>query len=101
MGTQYETFIGRLGKKPELRYTPKREPVCNLSVAIYQGKDVPPIWKKVMVWGRQAEICSVQLNKGSEIFVQGRLMERSFKTQSGEMNKYYETSARLVGFTNI
>jgi single-strand DNA-binding protein len=101
METQYETFMGRLGQKPELRYTPKSEPVCNFSVAIYQGKDVPPIWKKVVVWGKQAELCSVQLNKGSDIFVQGRHSERSFEIESGETKTYSETNARLVGFTNV
>lgn len=101
METTFETFMGKVGQKPELRYTPKREPVCNFSVAIYQGKDVPPAWKKVVVWGRQAELCSVQLNKGSDIFVQGRHLEKLFKTDSGETKRYSETNARLVGFTNI
>ncbi|PIP92541.1 MAG: hypothetical protein COW00_00140 [Bdellovibrio sp. CG12_big_fil_rev_8_21_14_0_65_39_13] len=101
METIYETFVGRLGQKPELRYTPKREPVCNFSVAVYQGKEIPPIWKKVVVWGRQAELCSVQLDKGNEIFVQGREVERSFETETGETKKYKELNARLVGFTNI
>lgn len=101
METQYETFMGRLGRKPDLRYTPKSEPVCNFSVAIYQGKEAPPIWKKVVVWGKQAELCSVQLDKGKEIFVQGRPIEKSFKTDSGELKTYTEINARVVGFTNI
>lgn len=101
METIYETFVGRLGQKPELRYTPKREPVCNFSVAVYQGKEIPPIWKKVVVWSRQAELCSIQLDKGNEIFVQGREVERSFETETGETKKYKELNARLVGFTNI
>ena len=101
MENQYQTFVGKLGKSPDLRYTPKQEAVCNLSVAIYQGKDQPPTWKKVVVWGKQAELSSVQLDKGKDIFVQGREVEKSFETDTGETKKYMEVNARLVGFTNI
>ena len=79
METQYQTFVGKLGKSPDLRYTPKQEAVCNLSVAIYQGKDQPPNWKKVVVWGKQAELCSVQLDKGKDIFVQGERWKSHLK----------------------
>lgn len=101
MNTGYELFIGRLGKNPDLRYTQKQEPICYLSVAVNKNNDQNPDWKRVIVWGRQAEICSVQLKKGAEIFVQGRNSSREFKDKEGKMRTIEEVKARLVGFSNI
>lgn len=101
MNTTYETFMGRLGKNPELRYTPKSEPVCSLSVAVNKGKDEKPDWKRVVVWGKQAESCSVFLKKGNEVFVQGRVQTRRFKDREGTERTIEEYNARLVGFPNI
>ncbi|MFG1486129.1 single-stranded DNA-binding protein [Halobacteriovorax sp. RZ-2] len=101
MENTYETFIGRLGRNPELKYTKERKPVCHLSVAIYKGKDNPPHWRKVTVWDEQAELCNLYLKKGYEVFVQGRAETKSFKTVDGDMKSYEEVNARLVGFTNL
>ncbi len=101
METNIETFMGRLGRDPELKYTKKQEPVCHLSVAINKNNDERPIWKKVIVWGKQAELCSLYLKKGKEVFVQGKTEQKSFETKEGGMKSYEETSARLVGFTNL
>ncbi|MEC7276971.1 MAG: single-stranded DNA-binding protein [Bdellovibrionota bacterium] len=101
MENTYETFMGRLGKNPELKYTKEGKPVCDLSVAINKGKDVPPHWRKVVVWEKQAELCSLYLKKGYEVFVQGRAQMKSFKTNEGGTKTYEEVNARLVGFTNL
>ena len=101
METLYETFMGRLGRNPELKYTQKQEAVCTLSVAINKGKDLPPKWKKVVVWGKQAELCSVQLRKGNEVFVHGQNQEKCFETKEGDTKTYEEVSTKLVGFTNL
>ncbi|EPZ49835.1 single-strand binding family protein [Bacteriovorax sp. BAL6_X] len=96
----YETFMGRLGKNPELKYTAKHEPVCKLSVAIDVKNQDKPDWKRVIVWGEQAESCKLYLKKGKEVFVQGRMRVREFKDQNGELRSITEWNARLVGFPN-
>lgn len=101
MQSIFETFIGRLGREPELKYTKKLEPVCTLSVAVIQGKDQKTLWKKVIVWGKQAELCTLYLKKGKEIFVQGETNKREFKGDKGELKNYIETRAKLIGFTNL
>ena len=101
MNKNYELFVGRLGKEPDLRYTPKQNPVCYLSVAVNQEGEENPDWKKVVVWGKQAELCNMYLKEGSEVFVQGQNQEKSFKTKEGPMKTYWEVSARSVGFTAL
>jgi single-strand DNA-binding protein len=100
MNTDMQLFIGRLGRNPELKYTPKGKPVCYLSVAVNKEEDQVD-WKKVVVWERQAELCSVQLKKGSEVFVYGKGKLESYINKTGEEKQYEEVNARLVGFSNI
>ncbi len=101
MEKTYEIFMGRLGVKPELRYTPKREPVCSLSVAVNKEGEDKAEWKRVIVWGKQAELCSLYLKKGNEVFVQGRMQSRSFEDSEGNKRSILECNARLIGFPNI
>lgn len=92
-------IYGRLGQKPELRYTAKREAVCSFSVAENIPGSETPKWHKVVVWGRQAELCSAQLDKGAEVFARGRNVECEFKTKDGNLKKYTELRADQVGIS--
>jgi len=93
-------LIGRLGKDPEIRYTPSGTAVCNFSMATDEGyKDNNgewidrTEWHKIVLWGRLAEIASEYLEKGSQIFIEGKLQTRKWETQSGD-KKY---STEIVG----
>ena len=101
MENTYEIFMGRLGVKPELRYTTKHEPVCALSVAVDRKDIEKPIWKRVVVWGKQAELCNLYLKKGHEVFVQGRMQLREYHDSEGRKRSVMECNARLIGFPNI
>lgn len=93
-------FMGRLGTMPKLAYTKNRTPVCELSVGINRIEE-KTVWEKVIVWGKQAELCSVHLKTGSEIFIKGVEEEKSYQNKSGETKTYKEVKARLVGFTDL
>ncbi len=101
METIQNIFVGRLGKKPDLRYTPKREPVCYLSVAINKEGQEKADWKRVIVWGRQAELCEMYLDIGKEVFVQGRANDRPFKDEKGIERISHEIKASLIGFPSV
>lgn len=96
-----DIFLGRLGRDPELRYTKTQKPVCHLSVAVNPQNSGKPVWHKVVVWGKQAELAKQYLRKGSEVFVQGRKEVNSFRTKEGLMKSYEEVNASLVGFSNL
>jgi len=73
-------LIGRLGKEPDLRYTPKGTAVCSFTLATNNdyndesGNQVKRVeWHNISAWGKLAEICSKYLKKGSKIFCEGRL----------------------------
>jgi single-strand DNA-binding protein len=99
--SQHVLFLGRLGKNPELRYTPMQEPVCRLNVAVTTEGAEKPCWYIVVVWGKQAELCQVFLEKGKSVFVQGRKVFRERRLPSGDVRKYEEITANKVGFINL
>jgi single-strand DNA-binding protein len=82
MSKQYNktTFIGHLGRDPEMRYTPTGKPVTDFSVASNdqytnaEGQVVQiTTWFRCEAWGRQAEICNQYLHKGSQVMIEGKL----------------------------
>lgn len=74
-------LIGNLTREPELRYTPGTNfAVCEFGLAINrhyiqngQEKD-ETCFLDIVVWGKQGESCSRFLQKGSSVFVEGRLV---------------------------
>ena len=40
-------------------------------------------WHRIVVWGRQAEVLSEYLKKGSQVHVEGRLQTRSWSDNDG------------------
>jgi single-strand DNA-binding protein len=84
-------LIGRLGKDPETRYFQDGTAVVNMSLATDEGytdRDGNKVdkteWHRIVAFGKQAEICSQYLQKGSKIFVEGKLRTRKWQDQDGQ-----------------
>ena len=98
-GSNRILVYGHIGQRPELRYTGKGEAVCNFSVAENIEGAETPRWLKVVVWGKEAELCTAQLDKGLPVFVKGRNVDCEFKTKEGNLKKYTELRADRVGIS--
>jgi len=92
-------IIGRLGREPEMRYTPSGRPVTNFSIASSRNwttsegeRRTETEWFNVVAWGNLAEICKQYLVKGQQVYVEGRLQTRHWDDQEG--NKH--TSVEIV-----
>ena len=97
-------LIGNLTKDPELRYTPSGTPVANLRLAVNSSfKDQSGARKEetcyvtIVVWSKQAEICQQYLKKGRAIFVEGRLLYRSWEAE-GKTRSTMEVRADRIQF---
>ena len=72
-------LIGNLTRDPEVRYTPSGAAVCEFGMAMNRTytsnneKKEEVCYVDINVWGRQAEACNKYLQKGSSLFVEGRL----------------------------
>ncbi len=89
-------IIGRLGRDPEMRYTPSGRPVTSFSVATTRTwmnadgeRREETEWFNVVAWAQLAEICKQHLSKGSQVYVEGRLQTRSWEDPDGK--KHYRT----------
>lgn len=105
LGTlNYVVIMGRATREVELKYTPKGNATCNLSIAVnrrYQDKETQE-WKddasffNATVWGQQAERCAERIKKGSAVLIEGSLRSRSWTNQAGEKRSVVEIYARRV-----
>jgi single-strand DNA-binding protein len=102
-------LIGRLTRDPEMRYTPKGDPVTSFSLATNRYGQSPEGEKReftdyhnIVVWnvGRRnlAELCGQYLHKGSLVYIEGRLQTRSWEGQDGQKRKTTEVVATEVQF---
>ena len=90
-------LLGNLGRDPELRSTPKGNQVLNFPMATtrrWKDRETDEThdqtdWHRIVVWGRQAEVLSEYLKKGSQVHVEGRLQTRSWTDNDG--GKRYTT----------
>ncbi len=82
-------LIGRLGKDPELRYTPSGQPVCNFSIATSESwgtgddRQERTEWHNIVIWGKQGETANNYLKKGSSVYLEGRLQTRKWQAKDG------------------
>lgn len=99
------TLIGRLTRDPELRYTPKGQPVCNFDLAVNRRyRDSSGQWQEetsfipVVTWAQVAERCAERAKKGKPLQVVGRLRSRSWETKEGQKRTVLEVVAFRVQF---
>jgi len=83
-------LIGRLGRDPEVRYTPDGTMVTNFTMATdesYKDKNGEKVqrteWHRIVVFGKLAEICGNYLVKGKLIFLEGRIQTRAWEDKDG------------------
>ena len=94
-------LVGRLGKDPEIKYTPSGAPVAKFTVATDENfKDRAgeqqrrTEWHTIVAWNRLAEICGEYLTKGKQVYIEGSIRSRQWEDQSGNKRTSYEIVAR-------
>ena len=87
-------LIGNLGKDPELRYTPDGLAILKFSMATTEyfndksgNKTEKAIWHNIVLFDKLASTMANYLNKGKQVFVEGRINNRSYDDADG--NKKY------------
>ena len=100
----YCSFIGRLGKDIDLRYTSDQKPIANFSIAVGESwkaksgeKQEKTTWVNIVIFGKLAEIAGQYLKKGSKVFISGKFQVRKWEDQQG--NDRYNTEIVLDSFT--
>jgi single-strand DNA-binding protein len=94
-------LVGRLGKDPELRYTPNGSPVARFSMATSDSwtdkggeKQERTQWHNIVAWNKLAEICNQYLVKGKLVYIEGRIESREYTDRDGNKRRITEIIAR-------
>ncbi len=97
-------LMGNLTRDPELRYTASGAGVTSFGLAVNrkykQGDDLKEevCFIDITVWGKQGENCTEYLNKGSAVFLEGRLQFRTWETDDGQKRSKLDVVANNVQF---
>ena len=93
-------LIGNLGNTPEVRNTESGKKLARFSVATNEtyrnakGEKVTETqWHNIIAWGSVAGIVEKYLTKGSEVALEGKLVNRNYTDKEG--NKKYITEIQV------
>ena len=96
-------LVGRLGRDPELKYTPSGAPVAKFSLATDESfkdktgeKQEHTEWHNIVAWNKLAEICGEYLTKGKLVFIEGSIRSRQWQDQAGNKRTSYEIIANQM-----
>jgi single-strand DNA-binding protein len=99
-------LIGHVGKDPEGRYTPQGSLIVQFTVATGRtykdsagNQREETEWTKIACWGKLAELAQEYLRKGSRVYIEGRLLTRSWDdAQTGQKQYWTEVVANDIIF---
>jgi single-strand DNA-binding protein len=98
-------IMGNLTRDPELRSLPSGASVTSFSVATnrvwknQQGEKQEEVqFHNVVVFGKQADTVAQYLKKGSSVFIEGRIQNRTWDAQDGTKRNKTEIVAERVQF---
>ena len=90
-------LIGRLGRDPETRYMTNGDAVCNFSIATsekYTDKSGNKVEKtefhNIVLYRKLAEIAGQYLEKGSQVYLEGKIQSRKYTDKQGVERTAYE-----------
>lgn len=94
-------LIGNLGSDPEVRHLPSNSKVATFNIATTENytnrngeRTSQTEWHRLELWDRLAEIAEQYLQKGSTIYVEGKLKTDSYTDKDG--NQRSVTKVRVL-----
>ncbi len=97
------SFIGTLGKDPEVKFLPSGDAMCNVSIAINSkwkdkktNEDKESVeWIPLDFFGKLAEVVGKYVVKGQQIYVEGQYKTRKYQSDKDPGVDKYATSIRV------
>lgn len=104
-GVNKVILVGNLGADAEVRYTANGTAVANINVATTErvpagegNWEDKTEWHRVVLFGKMAESRMAYLNKGTQVYVEGRLQTRQWEDAQGVKRYTTEIVARDIIF---
>jgi len=93
-------LIGNLGNAPEIKTTETGKKLARFSIATNETyhnvkgeKVTETTWHNLIAWGKLAETAEKYLHKGTEIVIEGKLINKSYNDKDG--NKKYISEVQV------
>ena len=87
-------LIGNLGNAPEIKSIESGKKMARFSIATNENyrnakgeKVTETTWHNLVAWGKVAELAEKFLQKGTEVMIEGKLINRSYTDKDG-IKKY-------------
>lgn len=100
------TLIGNLGMDPELKEIEGGRKLVKVSIATNESyknskgeKVEETMWHNLIAWGKTAEFMGKYLKKGSEVVVEGKLINSNYTDKTGV--KKYVTEVQVNDFLMV
>lgn len=91
LGVNRVILLGNLGKDPEVRHLENGRARASFTLAtneIYKNREGEKVtntaWHNVVLWTPLAEIAEKYLNKGKQVYIEGKLSSRSYVDKEGQ-----------------
>ena len=84
-------LLGYVGKDPEMKEFESGK-VAKMTIAttekgykLKSGKEIPDRteWHNIMLWGGLAEVAEKYINKGQQVYIEGKIQTRSWADKDG------------------
>jgi len=100
-GVNKVILVGHLGKDPEMRYLENDRTKASFTLATndsYKNKDGERVttteWHNVVVWSSLAKVAEQYLQKGKQVYIEGKLTHRSYVDKEGQTKYITEVVAQ-------
>lgn len=97
-------LVGRVGRPPEINYTPSGIEVCKFSMATSEtykdkagAKQEKTEWHNIVAWGGLAKICAEYVTKGMILYVEGKMTTREWTNKEGAKQRTTEVTIPQYG----
>jgi single-strand DNA-binding protein len=97
-------LVGRLGKDPEIKtFGDKKKASFSIATSeSYKNKEGEKVedtqWHNVVAWGKTADLVEKYLGKGQQVYLEGKLVHRSYDNDKGEKKFVSEMNLETVTF---
>lgn len=105
MSVNKAILVGRVGVNPELKNLDAGNKVTNFTMATSEyykdksgNKQEKTEWHNVVAWGSLAEIVAKNVTKGTQLYVEGKIQNRSYEDKDGVKKYTSEIVAENIRF---
>ena len=102
-GVNKVILLGNLGKDPEVRRLDDGRGVANFSLATsetYKNKSGEKVtnteWHNIVLWSPLSDIAENYLKKGSQVYIEGKISNRSYEDKDGVKKYISEVVGREI-----